>query len=197
MNTYDLSLNKIREQIMQDPQNKDYTKKDLIPIYEVNSRSKILIIGQAPGLKAQMSASTWNDKSGDRLREWLGVTRDEFYNPDFFGLVPIDFYFPGKGKTGDLPPRKGFAEKWHPLILKNLKEVQLIVLIGTYAQAFYLENKKKKTLTETVKSFKEYLPKYFPISHPSPLNFRWRNKNPWFENEVVPHLQKLVENIIR
>lgn len=197
MNQYDVALNQIRQQIMNDSENKEYTKKNLLPIYEVNSKSRILIIGQAPGLKAQLSKTIWNDLSGDRLREWLGVSKEQFYNVDLFGLIPIDFYYPGKSKTGDLPPRKEFAEKWHPLILENLKNVKLILLVGTYAQAFYLKDSRKKTLTETVKAYQEYLPMYLPLSHPSPLNFRWRNKNPWFEKEVIPQLKKLVKDIIK
>lgn len=168
MNSYDLSLEKIRKQIINDPENTIYTEKKWLPIYDLNSKSKILIIGQAPGIKAQMTNTTWNDKSGDRLRKWLGVSREQFYNVDLFGLMPMDFYYPGKKTTGDLPPRKGFAEKWHPLILKELKEVKLIILIGLYSQRFYLKEGNKKTLTNTVKAYKEYLPKFFPISHPSP-----------------------------
>ncbi len=197
MNPYDDALKKIKEKIIEDAQNKEYTKNNLMPIYEVNSRSKILVIGQAPGIKAQTSETTWKDKSGDRLRDWLGVSNEEFYNVDLFGLMPMDFYFPGKGKTGDLPPRKGFAEKWHPQILKNLRNVKLILLIGAYAQAFYLKDQMKTNLTETVKSFKEYLPIYFPLSHPSPLNFRWRKNNPWFEEEIIPTLHSLIQKIIK
>lgn len=196
MNKLDAALDDIRNQIIKDPKNKAYTNQNLMPIYQVNSRSKILIVGQAPGLKAQMSNTTWHDKSGDLLRLWLGVTCEQFYNVDLFGLIPMDFYFPGKGKTGDLPPRKGFAEKWHPLILSKLKNVKLIILIGAYSQKFYLKKEMKKTLTETVKAYPTYLPTYFPLSHPSPLNFRWRNKNPWYEEKTIPALQRIIKNLI-
>lgn len=196
MNIYDNALNAIYNNIIDDSENMKYTKMGLLPIYSVNSKSRILIIGQAPGLKSQTNETTWNDLSGDLLRQWLGVTKDQFYNPDLFGLLPMDFYFPGKGKTGDLPPRKGFADKWHSKILPNLKHVKLILLIGSYAQKYYLKDKMKKNLTDTVKAYEEYLPLYFPLSHPSPLNFRWRNKNPWFVIEVIPSLQKLVSSMI-
>lgn len=196
MQTHDKALDEIRKKIINDIQNEAYTKNGFIPIYSANSKSKIIIIGQAPGIKAQMNETTWNDKSGDRLRDWLGVSKEVFYNVDNFGLIPMDFYYPGKGQTGDLPPRKGFAEKWHPLILEHLKDVRLILLVGTYAQSFYLGKNMKGSLTKTVASYTEYLPLYFPLAHPSPLNFRWRNKNPWFENDVIPILKKFVSDIL-
>lgn len=192
MTIYDINLIKIKNDIIND--NKEFTNLGYFPLYYVNSKSKILIIGQAPGIKARDSNSAWNDQSGDTLRDWLGVTRNEFYNEDLFGIIPMDFYYPGKGKSGDLPPRKEFAKKWHPLILENLKDIKLIILIGNYAQKYYLNN--KDNLTNNVFNYKKYLPLYFPIVHPSPLNFRWINKNPWFISDVVPELKKLVRNII-
>lgn len=191
-----MNLNEIRESIINDSFNKEYKEKGLKPIYDVSENSKILIIGQAPGIKAQESGITWNDKSGDSLRDWLGITRKEFYDPNLFGLVPMDFFYPGKSKSGDKPPRKGFAEKWHPLILNNLKDVKLIILVGSYAQKYYLKEHFKENLTNTVKNYFEYLPKYFPIVHSSPLNFRWQNNNPWFLTDVVPKLKELVRTII-
>ena len=189
MNIYDLNLTKIREAIIADPDNQQFTNNNFMPIYQVSSHSKILIIGQAPGLKAQNSGMIWNDKSGDRLRDWLGVLRDDFYNPDLFALLPMDFYYPGKAQTGDLPPRKQFGLKWLPQILNNLKEFKLVVLIGSYAQSYFLPETKAMGLTEIVKNYRQYLPTYFPLSHPSPLNFRWRNRNPWFEEKVIPDLK--------
>lgn len=191
-----LTLNDIFQMIKDDPMNLSYTKNNHDPLYLVSEKSKIIIVGQAPGIKAEMSGLTWNDKSGDRLREWLGVTRDMFYNQDLFGMIPMDFYYPGKGKSGDLPPRKGFAEKWHPLILKHLKHVKLIVLVGSYAQNYYLGDTKKDTLTETVKAYQSYLPLYFPLVHPSPRNIGWHMNNPWFEKEVIPYLQARVKEIL-
>lgn len=189
------NLLEIKKQIINDPLNKTKTDKGIMPLYDVTPNSKILIIGQAPGIKAEEAKQTWKDKSGIELRSWLGVTEDEFYNPNLFGQMPMDFYYPGKAKTGDLPPRKGFAETWHPMILKNLHKVELIILIGSYAQDYYL--KDQKTLTERVKDYKSYLPKYFVLSHPSPLNFRWRNKNPWFIEETIPKLKEIIYSILK
>lgn len=167
------------------------------PVYTAGPNAKIVIVGQAPGSKAQASRKPWNDVSGILLRKWLGVTDEQFYDPDIFALIPMDFFYPGKGVHGDLPPRKGFAEKWHPLLLAKMPNVQLIILIGAYSQKYYLGKNAKVNLTKTVWSYKEYLPTYFPLVHPSPLNFRWRAINPWFEQEVVPELEKHVHNILK
>lgn len=186
----------IYQQIVDDPMNEGMKAKGYAPVYTADSKAKIVIVGQAPGSKAQASMKPWNDVSGVLLRRWLGVTDEQFYNPDIFALIPMDFYYPGKGTHGDLPPRKGFAEKWHPQLLERMPEVQLIVLIGAYAQKHYLGKNTKINLTETVRAYEEYLPTYFPLVHPSPLNFRWRAKNPWFEIEVVPELHDLVRKTI-
>ncbi|HHT99273.1 MAG TPA: uracil-DNA glycosylase family protein [Acholeplasma sp.] len=185
---------RIQLDIMNDPMNKSYTDRGLKPLFLVNENSKILIIGQAPGTKAEQGAMTWNDLSGDKLRSWLDVSKETFYDVNVFGQMPMDFYYPGKGKTGDLPPRKGFADKWHPEILKHLEHVELIILVGSYSQKYYL--KDHKTLTERIKCYKDYLPRFFVLPHPSPLNFRWQQKNPWFMEEVVPKLQVYVKRIL-
>ena len=190
-----LSFEQLKEQIMQDEENLIYTEQGIEPLFWIPETAKILIIGQAPGLKAQESRKFFWDKSGERLREWLGVDEMLFYESGLFAVVPMDFYYPGKGKSGDKPPRKGFAPKWHPLVLPLLKQVECILLVGSYAQNYYLKETKKDTLTETVRSYQEYLPKYFPLVHPSPLNIRWMKKNPWFE-EVLPELKLIVKNII-
>src|SRR5690554_160745 len=190
------NLENIYYDILNDKANQELVNKGYIPLYKVNENSKIIIIGQAPGIKAQEENETWLDQSGDKLRDWLGVTMDEFYNPDLFGQLPMDFFYPGKGKTGDLPPRKDFAKTWHPKILKELKNVKLIVLIGNYSQKHYLKDKYLGNLTKTVKNYQAYLPKYFPIPHPSPLNFRWFNNNKWFEVDVLPEFKKIVNNIL-
>lgn len=154
-----------------------------------------MITGQAPGQKVHDAGIPFFDKSGETLRRWLGVTEEQFYNPSLFAIVPMGFCFPGKGKTGDLPPRPECAPQWHEKILQQFKQLQLTLLIGTYAQDYYLKN-NKDNLTETVKNYTDFLPAYFPLVHPSPLNFRWQAKNPWFESEVVPVLQKKVKKII-
>ncbi|HHX80350.1 MAG TPA: uracil-DNA glycosylase family protein [Acholeplasmataceae bacterium] len=189
-------FNKIYNEIINDSSNLKFIYKGWQPIYTVSKQSKIVIIGQAPGVKAQESGIAWNDLSGNKLRDWLGVTREEFYDTTKFALIPMDFYYPGQGKTGDLPPRRDFAEKWHKRILNELDELRLIILIGQYSQNYYLKDRGKKNLTETVKAYNEYLPLYFPLAHPSPRNIRWQIKNPWFENQVIPELKALVKSIL-
>jgi uracil-DNA glycosylase len=167
----------------------------IMPLYVASSLSKIVVIGQAPGIRAQTSGKAWDDASGLRLVEWLGVTEEQFRDPALFSLIPMDFYYPGKGKSGDLPPRKDFAPLWHKRLLDLMPNVKLVILVGHYAQHYYLHN-RAKTLTETVRHYHEYLPDYFPIVHPSPLNFRWLAKNEWFEKELLPVLRKTVAKII-
>lgn len=162
---------------------------------QASVHSKIVIIGQAPGQKVQDSGIPWDDASGNELRRWLGVTKEEFYNSKLFALVPMGFCFPGKGTSGDLPPRPECAPLWHHQLLSQMKEVKLIILIGQYAQKYYLGEKLKPTLTDTVKNFEEYLPAYLPLVHPSPRNRIWQKKNPWFESEVVPLLGTVVDNL--
>ena len=189
----DREFEQLKKDIMLDVDNKVYSDKGIEPLFSAPRTAKILIIGQAPGIKAQESRIFFNDKSGVKLREWMGIDNELFYNSGLIGVVPMDFYYPGKGKSGDLPPRKNFAHKWHPRVLELMPDIRLIILVGKYAQDYYLKDEKEKNLTETVKNYKKYLPKYFPIVHPSPLNFRWQAKNPWFLEEVVPVLKKMVE----
>lgn len=165
------------------------------PVFTAHPNAKIVIIGQAPGIRAQESKKPWNDKSGEQLRRWLAVDDEIFYDPEKIALMPMDFYFPGKGKTGDLPPRKGFAELWHPPLLELMSNIEFIILIGQYAQRYYLKE-QSKNLTETVRSYKNYLPDYFPLPHPSPRNNIWKKKNPWFEEEIVPVLRTCVSKIL-
>ena len=189
----DREFEQLKKDIMLDVDNKVYSDKGIEPLFSAPRTAKILIIGQAPGIKAQESRMFFNDKSGVKLREWMGIDNELFYNSGLIGVVPMDFYYPGKGKSGDLPPRKNFAHKWHSRVLELMPDIKLIILVGKYAQDYYLKDKKEKNLTGTVKNYKKYLPKYFPIVHPSPLNFRWQAKNPWFLEEVVPVLKKMVE----
>lgn len=189
------NLNEITSSIIADPQNKDFTQRGIFPLFSAPKTARINIVGQAPGLKAEQTRLYWNDKSGDRLRDWLGVDYDYFYNSGMFAVLPMDFYYPGKGKSGDLPPRSGFAEKWHPQILENLPNIQLTLLIGQYAQKFYLSD-NKNNVTETVKNYQKFLPHFIPLVHPSPRNQFWIERNPWFGEKVIPDLQKLVKRII-
>jgi uracil-DNA glycosylase len=187
---------KIKEEIMADSMNEPYTKKGIPPLFYATKEARLVVVGQAPGRKAEESRIFWNDASGDRLREWMGISREVFYGSENIAQLPMDFYYPGKGKSGDLPPRKGFAEKWHPILLKEMPKVETILLIGNYAQKYYLGKEYKKNLTETVRNYQDHLPKYLPLVHPSPLNFRWLNNNPWFEAEVVPILKEIVSKCL-
>jgi uracil-DNA glycosylase len=190
-------LEAIHQAIVDDPANREATVAGVLPLYTASEQSRIVIIGQAPGKKAQDSGIPWHDVSGTKLRQWLGVDDQQFYDAKLFALLPMDFYYPGKGPHGDLPPRDGFASTWHPKILAQLPAVRLTILIGRYAQAAYLGKAQKANLTETVRAFREYLPTYFPLVHPSPLNFRWQAKNPWFETDVLPVLNDTVDAVTR
>lgn len=190
------TIEDITKAIIADPQNKAFTEQGINPLFAAPKNPRINIVGQAPGLKTQQAGLYWKDKSGDRLREWLGVDEETFYQSGYFAVLPMDFYFPGHGKSGDLPPRKGFADKWHQPILELLPDIELTILIGQYAQKYYLHQKGTVKLTETVQHYQDYLPDFFPLVHPSPRNQIWMAKNPWFEAEVVPELQALVQKII-
>lgn len=165
------------------------------PLLQAGSDAKILIIGQAPGIRAHQSSTLWNDPSGDRLRSWLGIDKTTFYDANRIAIMPMGFCYPGTGKSGDLPPRKECAPLWHQALLDQLTRVQLTLVIGQYAQQHYLTN-KPKTLTETVQLWKTYLPHYLPMPHPSPRNRLWLKKNPWFEEEVIPYLQERVAELL-
>lgn len=190
-----MTLQQITEKLKQDKRNKDYTDRGIAPIFQINEQAKLLIIGQAPGKKAEESQIPFHDKSGENLIGWLSIDRDTFYSP-VVAIMPMDFYYPGKGKSGDLPPRPFIAEEYHSAMLKQMPEIRLTLLIGQYSTKYYLKDKAQRNLTETVRHYREYLPAFFPLVHPSPLNFRWQAKNPWFEKEVVPELQKIVQSII-
>ena len=164
------------------------------PVVRAHKDARVVIIGQAPGTKVHASGIPWDDASGKQLRKWMGVTDDEFYNVEKFAIVPMGFCYPGKGKSGDLPPRTECAPQWHQALFGQMPNLEFIMLIGMYAQNYYLKEKAKKTLTETVANYKEYLPDYFVMPHPSPRNRFWLTKNPWFEREVIPTLQKKVSN---
>ncbi len=162
------------------------------PIVAAHPESKIAIIGQAPGTKVHQTGVPWDDPSGKQLRKWLGVTEAQFYDERLFALIPMGFCYPGKGKSGDLPPRPECAPLWHEPLFQNMPNLKLTILIGQYAQRYYLGETMKKNLTETVRNHKSYLPSYVVLPHPSPRNRFWLSKNPWFEEEVLPKLQEKV-----
>lgn len=186
----------IRAEIIADPLNAPMRERGYPPLFVADPHARIVIIGQAPGLHTQLRGRPWDDASGVTLRRWLGVTEDEFRDPERFAVLPMDFFFPGKGTHGDLPPRRGFAERWHPRLLALMPEIELTLLVGAYAQRHVLGKAAKRNLTETVRHFRDYLPDAFPLVHPSPLNFRWQAKHPWFESEVVPALQERVREAL-
>ena len=187
----------IAEEIRRDPENASFTKRGIDPLFFAGPECRIMIVGQAPGRVAEESGIVWNDRSGDRLREWMGIDRDTFYNSGKLAIVPMDFYFPGTGKSGDLPPRKGFADKWHPRLLDLMPDLKLTILVGSYATKRYLQLKSSVSLTQVVKDYRDYLPEFFPLVHPSPRNQIWMKKNPWFNETVIPDLQELVAQIMK
>ena len=167
------------------------------PIISVHPKSKIIIIGQAPGTIVHKTGIPWDDKSGENLRNWMDIKNEDFYNPEKVGIIPMGFCYPGKGKSGDLPPRKECAPQWHAALFNHLKEVKLILLIGKYAQDYYLNDLGNKTLTENVKNFNNYLPTYFVLPHPSPRNNIWQAKNEWFKRLVLPELKIQIHEILK
>lgn len=191
----DKKFDKIIKRLKEDSRNKSYTERGIPPIFQVSPKAQILIIGQAPGKKVEESLIPFNDKSGEKLVQWMGIDRDTFYS-EKIAILPMDFYYPGKGKTGDLPPRSFIAKEYHKDILELMPDIKLTILIGSYSMKYYLGKGMKENLTETVRRYKEYLPKYLPIVHPSPLNFRWQKANPWFEGEIVPVLRDKVHKIL-
>ena len=187
-----MSFETIREGIITDPENTWARDFGYLPLYAAGPGARIAVIGQAPGRKAQESGIAWNDASGIKLFDWLGVSESQFRDPDLFTLLPMDFYYPGKGATGDLPPRKEFARRWHAPLLDLMPEIRLTILIGRYAQQHYLAGRTKQNLTETVHAFDQYLPGIIPLAHPSPLNFRWQARNPWFVTDLLPVVREHV-----
>lgn len=166
------------------------------PVMSAHPNSKIVIIGQAPGTRVHKTGIPWNDPSGNNLRKWMNISNDDFYNPEKIAIVPMGFCYPGKGKSGDLPPRKECAPQWHSKVYELLTDVKLTLLIGQYAQNYYLGNRRKDTLTATVKNFQQYLPEYLPLPHPSPRNNIWMKKNEWFSDEVLPILRSVVSETL-
>lgn len=186
----------IKQAIIADPENKEFTERGIFPLFEAPKTARIVLVGQAPGSRAEATGQYFRDPSGDNLRAWLGVDEEMFYESGLFAVVPMDFYFPGAGKSGDLPPRKDFAEKWHADIMAQMPNVELMILIGQYAQHYYLKQKKSVKVTDNVRNYQDFLPEYFPLVHPSPRNNIWQAKNPWFQDEVLPELKRIVAEIL-
>jgi uracil-DNA glycosylase len=166
------------------------------PIVVAHQDARILVIGQAPGRRVYDSGIPWDDPSGDRLREWMGVDTTVFYDESKVALVPMGFCYPGTGKSGDLPPRSECAELWHDRLLKELFNIKLTLVIGNYAQKYRLGKQRKSTLTETVQAWKDYRPSCLALPHPSPRNNIWLKKNPWFADEVLPYLKSRMKRLL-
>ena len=166
------------------------------PVLQASPEATILVAGQAPGAKVHATGIPFNDPSGDRLREWMGIDRKTFYDPQKIAILPMGFCYPGKGKSGDLPHLKICGELWQDKVFTELKSAKLIVLIGKYAQDYYLKDNIKMNLTDRVKDFKSYLPKYFVLPHPSPRNNIWQAKNEWFKHLVLPEFKDWTTSIL-
>jgi uracil-DNA glycosylase len=166
------------------------------PIVQVGAGARVLIVGQAPGSKVHASGMPWDDDSGDRLRSWLGLTRDTFYDPDRVALVPMGFCYPGKGDGGDLPPRRECAPLWHDRLLAQTPNLKLTLLVGQYAQAAYLPRGFARSMTEAVRRHADAPAGRFPLPHPAWRSRLWMAKHPWFEAEVLPELRQRVKDAI-
>ncbi len=167
------------------------------PVLRVSPTARILIVGQAPGLKVHQTGIPWNDPSGDRLRQWMGVDRETFYDESRIAIIPAGFCYPGRDKRGgDLPPRPECSEIWLPKLLPFLQRIELKILAGAYAQKIHLGERVKASVTDTVRAWRDYLPAVIVLPHPSFRNVRWLQQNPWFEREVLPILRKRVSELL-
>jgi uracil-DNA glycosylase len=167
------------------------------PVVQVSKETRLLICGQAPGRRVHESGAPFTDPSGDRLRDWLGVSYEQFYADRRIGVAAIAFCYPGTDpKGGDFPPPKRCAALWRPRLMGSLKTVELTLLVGSYAQAWALEARARRSMTETVRAWRDYLPQYLPLPHPSWRNTAWLKRNPWFEDEVVPWLRNRVQRLL-
>lgn len=167
------------------------------PVFRVSATARLMIVGQAPGRRVHETGIPWNDPSGDNLRAWLGMDRAAFYDTARIAIVPTGLCYPGTGKGGDLPPRPECAPLWHPQFRAALPRVRLTLLVGQYAQAFYLGKRRKATLADTVRAYSDYLPEFLPLPHPSPRNKLWLKRNPWFARRVLPALRREVRRALK
>lgn len=166
------------------------------PVLQAHTSARLCIIGQAPGRKVHETGIPWNDPSGDRLRHWLGLTPEQFYDPSKVAIIPIGFCYPGKAASGDRSPRPECAPRWHSELNSHLPDIGLTLLIGQYAQVYYLGQYRKATLRDTVMAWEEYLPiGYLPLVHPSPRNQPWLDRNPWFEGTLVWELRNVIQDL--
>lgn len=166
------------------------------PVLRASASARILIVGQAPGTKVHATGIPWNDASGERLRAWMGVDRDTFYDESRIAIVPMRFCYPGRGRGGDNPPRPECARTWHPQLIPLLRSVRLTLLIGQYAHRHFLHERRRDSLTATVRGFGDYLPQFLPMVHPSPRNQGWLKRHAWFEKDQLPVLRERVHELL-
>lgn len=166
------------------------------PVLRAAATAVVMIVGQAPGRRVHETGIPWNDPSGDRLRGWLALGREEFYDESRIAIVPTGFCYPGKGEHGDLPPRPECAPLWHPRLRQVLRGIRLTLLVGSYAQAYYLGSGRKSSLGATVMAYADYLPDFLPLPHPSSRNLRWFKRNAWFERDVLPEVRRLIHALL-
>ncbi len=166
------------------------------PVVQVDARARILIAGQAPGSKVHASGVPFDDASGERLRQWMGVSREQFYDPTLVAILPMAFCYPGTGSSGDLPPRRECAPLWRHKLLQAMRRIELTLVIGQYALAWHLPDVSTSNLTETVRAWRDHWPRVMPLPHPSPRNNIWLKANPWFAQDVVPALQTRIQGLV-
>jgi len=167
------------------------------PVFRASPTARILIVGQAPGTRVHETGIPWNDPSGDRLRQWLDMDRDTFYDESRIAIVPMGFCYPGRlERGGDRPPRPECAPTWHPPLLEHMPKLETIILCGQYAHAYYLADRRHKSLAATAKAWRDFAPEYWPLVHPSPRNTLWLKKNPWFEEELIPAMRDYVQKLL-
>lgn len=167
------------------------------PVFQFHPAARILIAAQAPGRKVHETGIPFNDASGERLRSWLGVSREQFYDAQQFALLPMGFCFPGTGRSGDLPPRPECAPLWRKPLLSHLPQLQLTLVIGQYALTWHLPEQRGRSLTDSVRDWRLYWPERMVLPHPSPRNNLWLRRNPWLEGELLPHLRERVQQILQ
>ena len=165
------------------------------PVLQAGGAARILIVGQAPGARVHASGIPWDDPSGERLRTWMGIDAARFYDASQIAIIPMGYCYPGRGNGGDLPPRRECASLWLDHLLTKLPQIEMTLLVGLHAQRHFLGNRRKQSLTETVKAWREFAPEYLPLPHPSARHTPWFQRNPWFEHELLPVLRERIESL--
>jgi uracil-DNA glycosylase len=166
------------------------------PVLRAGKTARILVVGQAPGVRVHTTGIPWGDPSGERLRAWMGVDTDVFYDESRIAIIPMGYCYPGRGNDGDMPPRRECASLWLDHLLAKLPQIELTLLIGQYAQRHFLASRRKPSLAETAKAWREYAPQYIPLPHPSPRNQPWFKRHAWFEEQLVPMLQSRIKTLL-